>query len=198
MSIKLTCAGEPMTLFVLCGGQSRRMKRDKARLPVEGMPMFERVTGRLGPFFQEVVLCIGREGDFDRSPLRKVIDGEPGLGPMEGIRSALSASNTEHNAVVACDMPDVKIELMRQLTRFASGFDVVVPRCPDGRLEPLFACYSRRCLTPMTDLLQSGERSLLSLFQRVKTYEFYLDDCSSLRSLNTPSDYEKYVKQDRG
>ena len=187
-----------MTLIVLCGGASRRMKEDKASLMIGGIPLIERVTGLLGPFFDEVLLSVRRIDDFDYLPWRRVVDGTPDLGPMEGIRSTLSVSSTEYNAVVACDMPDVKIELMRALTRFAPGYDVVVPRCPDGRMEPLFACYSRSCLPAMTSLLQSGERSLLSLFKRIKTCEFDLDDCSSLLSLNTLRDYEEYLKRSFG
>lgn len=184
-----------MTLIVLCGGASRRMKADKALLMVGGTPLIERVIGRLGPFFDEVLLSVRQAGDFDSLPWRRAVDGKPDLGPMEGIRSALSVSHTEHNAVVACDMPDVTIDLLRKMAGRALDFDIVVPRCPDGRLEPLFAYYSRSCLPAMTELLQSGERSLLPLFERMRTFYTVLEDCSSLLSLNTPRDYKEYLKR---
>lgn len=198
MSEKLCCGGEPITLIVLCGGGSRRMKKDKALLTVDGDTLIERVIGRLGSFFDEVLLSVGQDGGFDFFPWRKVVDGTPDLGPMEGIRSALAVSYTEHNAVVACDMPDVMIDPLREMAGHAPDFDVVVPCCPGGRLGPLFAFYSRTCLPAMTALLGSGERSLLPLFERMRTYYTVLEDCSSLQSLNTPRDYEDYLKRNRG
>ena len=50
----------------------------------------------------------------------------------------------------------------------------------------------------MTALLGSGERSLLPLFEWMRTYYTVLEDCSSLQSLNTPRDYEDYLKRNRG
>ena len=48
----------PATALVFAGGRNRRMGRDKAFIPIRGMPLIERILSQLKPRFSEILLCV--------------------------------------------------------------------------------------------------------------------------------------------
>jgi molybdenum cofactor guanylyltransferase len=91
---------------VLCGGQSRRMGRDKALVSIGGTPMVVRVAEALWVAGAREVVAVGRERDALASfGLVTVPDGRPGAGPAAGIVTALArADDDEIVLVVGCDL----------------------------------------------------------------------------------------------
>ena len=91
---------------VLCGGQSRRMGRDKALISVGGTPMAVRVAEALWVAGARDVVGVGREPDVLASlELATMPDGRPGRGPAAGIATALAwADGDEMVMVVGCDL----------------------------------------------------------------------------------------------
>jgi molybdopterin-guanine dinucleotide biosynthesis protein A len=126
--------------------------------------------------------------------LRIVRDAFPGQGPMAGVLAGLREARHDVCAVVACDIPDVPLELLRRMARAAApGYDAVVPVTAGGLMEPLFAVYRRTSALKMKELLAAGRRSLLDLFDRVKTRRFPLAGPRPLKNLNTPGEYRAYL-----
>ena len=84
---------EGATGAVLCGGDSRRMGRDKAGAVLAGETLLARAVRTLAEVFDEV-LVVGCDGlDFDPpAHVRAVPDERPGLGPVGGIATALAAA----------------------------------------------------------------------------------------------------------
>lgn len=202
MTRKVRCAGRPMTAVVLAGGRGRRMGADKAGLDVLGRTLLEHVLAQLAPRFDEVLVVVSPGGARQaealvgnrlRPSLRVVEDEAPGLGPLGGILAGLKAAANSACAVVACDIPDVDVPLLRSLARAAADADVAVPVDPMGRREPLFAVYGKTAGPEIEALLRSGERSVLPLFERCRTVPVALGDARRLRNLNTRGDYEAYL-----
>lgn len=211
---KIRCNGEPMTAIVLAGGRGRRMKADKAGLAVGDRTLLEHVLSQLEPYFAEILVSvssgqtIGLEAGYEagtrvrgkRTAIRRslkprvVEDETPGLGPFGGILSGLKAAANEACAVVACDIPDIDIPLLRSLARAAGDADIAVPVGPAGHFEPLFAVYRKPVVPEIEALLRSGERSILPLFGRRRTVVVRLEDATWLRNLNTREDYRSYLR----
>ena len=90
-------AGAPRAALgvVLCGGQSRRMGRDKARLVLEGETLVSRAIRALDAVSDEVVLATGERPRYPESGRRCVLDSVPDGGPLAGLagraRSALGS-----------------------------------------------------------------------------------------------------------
>jgi len=211
---KIRCAGKPMTAIVLAGGRSRRMKADKAGLDVGGKTLLERVLGQIAPFFDEVLVGISpgqklappsgagvsplrRQDDPARAPrsaFRVIEDETPGVGPLGGILAGLMAARNEACAVVACDIPDIDIALIRSLARAARDADIAVPVGPTGLHEPLFAVYRQSVVPQIEAILAGGERSILPLYERTRTAFVRFEDSGRIRNLNTRADYESYLR----
>ncbi len=91
--------------FVLAGGRSTRMGRDKALLELEGETLVARGLRTLGEVCAEVAIAGGAE-ELRRFG-RVIPDGLPGCGPLGGIVAALEQTLFEWNLFLAVDVPFV-------------------------------------------------------------------------------------------
>ncbi len=199
MTRKIRCGGKPMTVIILAGGRGRRMKADKAGLPVGGTTLLGHVVGQVAPYFGEVIISVSPGQKLVRpknlrSGMAIAEDGTPGLGPIGGILAGLKAARNEACTVIACDIPDIDIPLLRRIARAADGFDIAVPVGPSGLHEPLFAVYGRSVVPHIEALLARGERSILPLYGLSRTAVVRIDDATGLRNLNTRPDYEAFIR----
>jgi FdhD protein len=183
--------------IVLAGGESSRMGRNKALLEVNGERMIETAYRRMAELFDEVLLVTNSPDVYDFIPCRKIADIYPGMGPLGGIHAALTSCDAERAFVIACDMPGLNPQLIRELSIMQDGVDVVIPETPGG-LEPLHAVYAKSCLPKMEKMLQAGERRILSFFDLAQVRLVprgkiaALDpDYASFRNINTPEDYQR-------
>jgi len=214
MTWKIRCGGKPMTAIVLAGGRGRRMKADKASLDVGGKTLLEHVVAQIEPYFKEVLVSVSRGQDIvltterrttttrrsaspartKASQLRIVPDETPGLGPIGGLITGLRAARNEACAVVACDIPEIDLSLLRSLARAAGDAEIAVAVDPAGHHEPLFAVYRRSIVPAIESSLRSGERSLLPLYKVCRTAVVPLDGPGRVRNLNTREDYVAYLR----
>src|SRR5579871_469780 len=106
--------------FVLAGGRSSRMGRDKALLSFQGVPLVARVAEMVAQAAGSAVV-IGDPGKYGGLGYAVVPDRRQGLGPLAGIEAALDFSTADWNLVLACDMPDVSAAFLRALLETAAA-----------------------------------------------------------------------------
>lgn len=189
------CNGQPLSLVVLAGGSSRRMQWDKALLPAPEGTLIEHILNQLEERFDEVLISVSNAENFVFLKRTLVIDEKPGEGPMMGIKTALQASRHEKNFVIACDIPNIHHGFLTQLILEAKKADIALPVSPGGRLEPLFAVYSKTIFPLMEELLEKGIFSLLPLFERCKVRYVQMRESTWFKNLNTPREYEAFLKR---
>ena len=183
------------SLIILAGGKGRRMGFDKASLTLRGGPLIRRVLRQVEGMFDEVLISVSRGQAVDTPGCRTVEDAAPGQGPLAGILAGLKAAKNEVCAVLACDIPDIDVSFLAGLIAKTQGFDIVVPVSSGGFFEPLFAVYTRSVIPEIEVLVQAGDFSILTLFDRCRTRKVRLKDSGWLRNLNTPEDFKKYLRE---
>ncbi len=134
---------DPVAAIILAGGQSRRMHREKSLLPLDGRPLIEAIIAQIRPCFTTILISAGDRKKFAFLGLPVIEDEAPGQGPLLAILSALRASPSAVNFILACDIPVVHIPFLESMLARATACEIVVPRYRDGKTEPLFAAYNR-------------------------------------------------------
>src|SRR3979490_362027 len=126
---------DDVTAFILAGGKSTRMGKDKAFLEFKGRILLARALELVAGTAREVRI-VGSPAKF--AAFGKVIeDIYQDQGPLAGIHAALKSSSTELNLVLAVDLPFVKPDFLKYLISVARQTKAlaVVPRAGEG-LQP--------------------------------------------------------------
>jgi molybdopterin-guanine dinucleotide biosynthesis protein A len=188
---------EPLTGFVLAGGKSTRMGRDKAALSFNGRTLLERALSTMRKVTGDVYILGSPELYQTCAPA--IPDIFPGCGPLSGIHAALTRTKTEFNVIIGVDTPFFSDELLRYVAEraIASRAVVTAPQV-NARPQPLCAVYSRAFLPVAERGLQAGEYKVASLFPDEGTLLISQRELEQLaftaqmfQNLNTPEDLER-------
>jgi len=174
--------------FVLVGGRSSRMGRDKALLPLDGSTLVERVASRVLVAAGNVTL-IGSPDRYGGLGYPVVADHVEECGPLGGVFTALTVTRADWNLIVACDMPGLTVEFCTSLiaARTADA-DCVVPRTATG-LDPLCALYHRRCRVAADAAIRRNLFKMQTFVSNLRTIAWPVSDPSPLQNVNTPEEW---------
>lgn len=100
----------PVGGYVLAGGRSSRMGRDKALLLLAGKPLVEHAVTKLQRLCAKVSVLSGNPELAEYGPL--VSDNFGGSGPLGGIEAALLGSEFAWNLILPVDMPFLPTRLL--------------------------------------------------------------------------------------
>lgn len=179
-------------LLLLAGGESRRMGRPKALLPVGGVTLAEWQLARLAPGFAQVGVAAGTlELPASLRPLA-LADLHPGAGPLAAIEAGLAASAHDVMVVVACDLPGAGPELLRRLCAAAAGHAAAVPRL-NGLPQPTCAAYRPQAAAPIRRALDEGRRQARAVLSELDVRWLDGEEPGQFENLNTPADYERFL-----
>jgi molybdopterin-guanine dinucleotide biosynthesis protein A len=194
----MECAAVPdVTAFILAGGKSTRMGRDKAFVEFESQTLLTRTLD----LARSVPCDVGIVGDLEKfaafAPVVEDIFRD--RGPLGGIHAALRVSQTELNLMLAVDMPFVSVRFLKYLisqARSAPEAAVVVPRA-GGRWQPLCATYHREFADAAETALLAGQNKIDLLFAATATRVIEEEELKRsgfspdiFRNLNTPEELE--------
>jgi molybdenum cofactor guanylyltransferase len=193
--------------FILAGGASSRMGRDKGLLDFGGVPLILHTARLLESLVAEVTV-VGSPQRYAALGLRAIADENDGLaqggpqergcGPLAGIATALAATRLPWNLIVACDLPYLSAEWLDWLLSRAlrSRGAAIIPRTAHG-IEPLAAVYRRECAAPIAAALGRGVRKVSDAVAELRVDLVYPREWRAidpseliLRNMNEPGDYE--------
>jgi molybdopterin-guanine dinucleotide biosynthesis protein A len=190
---------DDVTAFVLAGGKSTRMGRDKAFLEIGGKSLLTRAMEQAKEVTEEVLVVGGRE---KFSPFGEVVeDIYRERGPLGAIHAALTATATEWNCFLAVDMPFMEAGFLRWLVSEARKNEkmVTVPRAA-GRLQPLSSVYRKSFGEIARRSLEEGENKIDRLFtgaraQLIEEAQLVGAGFSSemFRNVNTREEWEAVI-----
>ncbi len=145
------------------------MGRDKALLDYRGTVLLDHIA-RLVRDAAGSVTILGDPARYGHLGYPVLADRVPGCGPLSGIVTALHATKTDWNLVVACDLPRLSSDVLHSLLEAAGGSQ---SRClaasgPGRALEPLCAVYHRECLPALERALQDKRFKMKDLLRELE------------------------------
>jgi len=197
---------DQVSAFILSGGASSRMGKAKGLLEFGGQLLILRIARMLEPLVSAVT-AVGSAERYAGLGLHVIEDQQFGsseegsrtAGPLAGIASALTATRTDWNLILACDLPYLTAEWVDWLLARAtvSTQQIIMPHTAGG-LEPLAAVYRRECAEPIIAALYRGVRKVTDAteqfgieFVAERDWRHIDPDGRVLRNMNAPEDYEE-------
>jgi molybdopterin-guanine dinucleotide biosynthesis protein A len=189
--------------FVLAGGQSIRMGRDKALLELYGRPCIEHALEKLRTLGFSPKIVGSRPDLTAFAPV--IPDIRSQTGPLGGIEAALSATDAEQNLFLPVDLPLLPREFLRWMIErvVVTHALATLPRFR-GQPQPLCAVYSKAFLPHARAALDAGDAKVMHAVERASEIDsFDVESVAASQSwpqpiplhrwfhnLNTPADLE--------
>lgn len=196
-----------MTGIILTGGKSRRMGQDKAFMSVGGRQVFRRILDVFEILFDEVLIVTNIIGRFAGCGYPEVVDLIPDSGPMGGIYTGLYYAKSKSVFVASCDLPFIHPSPIKSIIAESDKYDIVVPEI-DGRLHPLHAAYSKRCMPYIIRRLENKEMNITRFInetgeltvKKIQMSESGTEELwkQTVYNMNTLEEWQKADKQGTG
>ncbi len=192
--------------IILCGGLSRRMGQDKGLIYFQDKPMIIHVLNTVKTVANEIILVLRDDNqlkeyekileDSKQNNLTIYTDLIKDQGPLAGIYTGLTYINSNYALVIPCDSPFIQNSFMEKMYSFIyNEFDAVVPKWPDGCLEPLHALYHKKNIQIIKENLNEGRRDVKSLLNKLNVKYVKIDlvdkTSQSFRNFNQPKDLQQ-------
>lgn len=172
--------------IILAGGKSSRMGTNKAFVLFQNRRMIDWSYEKLTPFTSSIL--VSSNSNIPDMDARIIPDIFPDKGPLGGLYASLLASESEWNLLIPCDVPLVPVELFKQMLPFCNSQQAVIPKLPNGNLEPLVAVYNRNIIPVLEQMILTNDFKLMNLFSKIHVHYFPVEDPSIFKNINAPSD----------
>jgi len=157
-------------VVVLAGGFSKRFGQDKCLIDLVGKPLVLHVVDRVSSVVDEKVVVVGSSAlreklsNVFKSKISVIVDRYEGQSPLVGALTGFESVDAEYSLLLPCDTPFVSAEIVALLLDLCVNRDAVIPRWPNGYMEPLQAVYcTKSAIEAAKKALDEGKRDLLSM-----------------------------------
>ena len=189
---------------VLSAGESSRMGRPKALLPIEGETFIGRIVGSLKRTqVGKILVVLGHNADqlaaaIGALPVEILINPNYQLGQLSSlqvaVRTLLPDPDCDGMLVHLVDHPYIDASLVNRMIRqfYESKKDIVVPRCRGKRGHPVL--FSRRLFGALLDApMDQGAKAVVNAHGDA-TLEMETDEEGITVDIDTPELYRQHVK----
>ena len=180
--------------LVLCAGESRRMGRPKALLPLEGRTFLESLCGRLAEAGADpIVTVLGADAALIRGAVtlptvRFVVNPHPHRGQLSSIHCGLDAvarEDLDGVFIAPVDTPRVQAATLRRMIAALGPAPLVVPTFGGRRGHPaLFAAGLFEAIRHAP----AGEGARAVVHARADRLDLDCGDPAVLEDFDTPGD----------
>jgi molybdopterin-guanine dinucleotide biosynthesis protein A len=182
---------------LLAGGQSTRMGRDKALLPLPGsdLVLWQRQLRILKELHPEEIFWSGPRRPGMPDDLRAIPDAVENAGPLAGISACLHLLQSDLLVTLAIDLPRMTTPFLKGLQEQCSATCGVVAQHGDF-FEPLAAIYPKGLQVLAADHLGQGRYAMQDLIREavqrgfLKPFPLSERDTLLFKNLNSPADLQ--------
>ncbi|SRR6266508_1825601 len=189
---------------VLAAGESSRMGRPKALLPIAGQTFIEKIVSALErTSVGKIVVVLGHNAEemeqrIKQLPVEILVNPEYRFGQLSSLQVAVRRVQSDENCdgvlVHLVDHPYVNPDLVNLMAQrfFESGKLVVVPRHRGQRGHPVI--LSRKLFGELLNApMDEGAKAVVNA-HRDETLEIDTDDEGITIDIDTPELYRQHVK----
>ena len=189
---------------VLSAGESSRMGRPKALLPIDGQTFIEKIVGALKRTqIGKVIVILGHNAvemrrRIEHLPVEILINPDYKLGQLSSLQVAVRHLETQTDCdgmlVHLVDHPYIDAKLVDNMIErfYATGKVIVVPRYGAKRGHPVF--FSRKLFDELLAApMDQGAKAVVNA-HRDDTLEIATQDSGVTVDIDTPELYRQHVK----
>ncbi|MBW1654160.1 MULTISPECIES: molybdenum cofactor guanylyltransferase [Flavobacterium] len=175
-----------LTVFILCGGKSSRMQSEKGLVLFQEKPFIEHIIQAILPITNHIKLITASE-EYNYLPYEKIPDLIVEKGPMGGVYTALSHSETEFNLILSCDIPLISTELLEELISKHTNEAGITVFASESKTHPLIGIYSKEIVPIIKEAIDSNELRMMDLLAKVPHQIINIEESENFHLTNINS-----------
>jgi molybdopterin-guanine dinucleotide biosynthesis protein A len=194
------------TAIILAGGSSARFGRDKGLLPLTNKPIIQHVLNATKELVDEQIIVVNSKTQAENykqtlhTEANILIDAENIQTPLIGAFTGFEAAEGEYSLLLSCDVPFVSKNVLSLLLDLCPNRMAVIPRWPNGYIEPLQAVYATRSASKASrKTLSEGKLRMQTMIDNLHGVRYIstlvleqLDpNLATFFNINTPVDLKK-------
>ncbi|MEM1539270.1 MAG: molybdenum cofactor guanylyltransferase [Candidatus Bathyarchaeia archaeon] len=192
--------------IILAGGLSTRFGQDKGLIPLANKPLIRYVLEAAGQIVDEIVVVVNSKTQAEKfskillSDAKILVDLFDDRGPLVGALTGFRGVSGEYALLLPCDTPLVSKEVLQFLLDLCINRNAVIPRWPNGYIEPLQASYRvKPALEAAEKTLAEGKRDMRSMIERLGGVRYvstlvlqqFDKELNFFANVNTPLDLKR-------
>ncbi|SHM35624.1 molybdenum cofactor guanylyltransferase [Flavobacterium chilense] len=177
---------ETLTVFILCGGESSRMQSEKGLVLFQHKPFIEHIIQAILPITDQIKL-ITTSREYDYLPYPKIPDIITDKGPLGGIYTALTNTETEFNLILSCDIPLISTELLLELISKHNQEAEITVFASETRMHPLIGIYSKNVLPVIKKAIDNDDLKMMNLLATIPHQIIKIEESESFHLNNINS-----------
>jgi molybdopterin-guanine dinucleotide biosynthesis protein A len=175
-----------LTVFILSGGKSSRMQSEKGLVLFQEKPFIEHIIQAILPISDQIRLITATK-EYDYLPYPKIPDITTDKGPLGGIYTALSYSETDFNLILSCDIPLISTELLSELISKHNEEALITVFASESRLHPLIGIYAKKILPVIKSAIDNGDLKMMNLIANMPHQIINIDESENFHLTNINS-----------
>lgn len=194
------------SVIILAGGFSKRFGKDKGLLLLADKPLLQHVLDAVGNVVDEKIVVVGSENQAESyvklvgSEVKIFIDEGDVQSPLAGALKGFKETINEYALLLPCDTPFVSKNVISLLFDLCPNKSAVIPRWPNGYIEPLQAVYSTKpAFEAAKKALSEGKLNMQSMVDKLRGVRYVstlvlrqLDpELKSFFNVNAPMDLKR-------
>ena len=163
---------------ILAGGLSSRFTGEKGLALLGGRPLIAYVVDAVKPLVGEVLVVVKTKEQAEAygralDGVDVVMDVYKEACPLVGALTGFTVADGDYTLLLACDTPFVSRDVLWLLLEMAPGVDAVIPRWPNGYIEPLQAVYHTKTAEKAAQkTIRKEERSMNAMIKNLKRVRY--------------------------
>ena len=160
--------------IILAGGVSSRFGQDKGLLQLANKPLIKHVLDAISTIVDEKMVVASSKVQAENyanvlgSDVNVLIDVDDAQSPLIGALTGFKEAHGRYALLLSCDTPFVSNDVISLLFELCINRNAVIPRWPNGYIEPLQAVY---CAKPACEAaknaLSEGKLNMQSMVDRL-------------------------------
>jgi molybdopterin-guanine dinucleotide biosynthesis protein A len=204
--------------IILVGGFSSRFGQDKGLLFLADKPLAKYVLDAVNNTVDEKILVTSSKDQAENyrevlgSDVKVLIDRtsiDRAQSPLVGALAGFKEAHGRHTLLLPCDTPFISRDVISLLFELCMDRNAVIPRWPNGCVEPLQAVYrSEPAYEAARSALNEGKLNMLSMIDKLLSVRYVStlvleqidQELTTFFNINNISDLkkaEKILKQKR-
>jgi molybdopterin-guanine dinucleotide biosynthesis protein A len=189
--------------IVLAGGFSSRFGQDKGVLELANKPLIKHIIDAVSPVVDETIIVTNSQERITKyakvmvADVQFVVDVCESRSPLIGALTGFGSAHGKHSLLLPFDTPFVSREVVSLLFELCRNKAAVIPRWPNGYIEPLHAVYQTKlALEAAKSAVAEGKLNVRAMIKKLRGVRYVstlliqqLDpDLHTFFNINTPTD----------